>query len=322
MKAAMQHTYGAPDVLSLVEVDRPIIGDGDVLVQVHASTVTQGDRRLRAADFPGISKLFGRLMMGIFRPKNPIPGTVFAGKVVAVGSAVTQFAVGDDVFGGCPHSAHAEALSIAEDSSVARMPAGMSYDEAAAVPYGAVTASTFLSDFGKLQRGERVLIVGASGGVGRYAVQLAHHLGAEVTGVSSAATVDLVRSLGADHVVDYATEDVTRNGQRYDLILDTMDLLSFGQCRSSLTPTGRYLSLHIGLRLLFHSLWTKLTGGPRALLGVAFGSRSKMEQVRELVEQGAISPVIDRRYPLAQIADAHRRFETARPHGSVVIAVA
>lgn len=317
MRAAMNTTYGAPNVLSTTEVSRPAIGERDVLVEVRASVVSQGDRRLRAADFPGISKI-GRLMVGLFRPKHPIPGSMFAGRVTAVGAAVTHFAVGDDVFGSCLHGAHAEYLAVPEDSGIARMPAGLSYDEAAAVPYGATTAVVFLRDLAKVERGERVLIVGASGGVGRFAVQLAHHLGAHVTGVCSR-DHELVRALGADQVIDYTREDFTENGEHYDVILDTAEGNRFGRSRGSLTARGRYLSLYLSVSLLFQMAITALRKGHRAICGVAMADRTLMESVRELVEDGALRPVIARRYPLERIAEAHALLEAGRPSGSVVI---
>jgi len=322
MKAATQNSYGAPDVLTIVDIDRPAIADDAILVQVHASPVTQGDRRLRSSDFPGISWLPGRLMMGLFRPKNPVPGTMFAGRVVAVGGAVTRFTPGDDVFGSCEGGAHAEYLTVLQDGPVATMPAGLSYEEAAAVPYGAGTALTFLGELGQLQRGQRVLILGASGGVGRYAVQLAKHLGADVTGVCSGRNFELVRGLGADHVIDYSRDDFTADGQRYDLILDTIGATRFDLCRGSLTDDGRYLSLIVSLRLIFHMAMTSLFGDKKAILGVAMGNREQIVQVRELIEAGALRPVIDRRFPLARIADAHAYLESVHPSGDVVVSVA
>jgi len=323
MKAAITPKYGTPDVLSMTEVSRPEVGNHDVLVEVRASVVTQGDRRLRAADFPGISWLPGRLMMGLFRPKNPVPGTAFAGRVVAVGKAVTRFAEGDDVFGGCMHGAHAEYLAVPEDSPIAPMPRDLDYAEAAAVPYGAITALVFLRDIAKVQAGERVLVIGASGGVGRFGVQLAHHLGADVTGVCSR-DHDLVRDLGAGRVIDYTKEDFTDNGERYDVIFDTTLDNNFRRSCGSLTSRGRYLSLHMSASLLFQMGLTALTasrGGPRALSGVAMGDPKQMEAVRELVDEGALRPVIAKSFPLEGLADAHVFLEEGRARGSVVIEV-
>lgn len=326
MKAAIVNAYGSPDVLTIDQVEVPAIGDRDVLIRVHASPVTQGDRRLRSSDFPGFTWLPGRLMTGLSRPRNRIPGTQFAGRVVAIGDAVTRFEVGDDVFGGTMHSAQAEYLSMPEDGALARMPGELGHAEAAAVPYGAVTALHFLRDMARVQPGERVLIVGASGGVGRFAVQIARHLGAEVTGVASG-DLALVRELGADRVIDYRTEDITGgdrdDDRRYHVIFDTSGALGFRRARHALTATGRFLSLMMSIPLLFQTLITAIfRKGRRALTGVALATPELLEQVRELVDTGAIRPVLDRRFPLKRIADAHVRLETARPHGSVVVTLA
>ncbi|MCB9749104.1 MAG: NAD(P)-dependent alcohol dehydrogenase [Myxococcales bacterium] len=316
MKAATQDTYGSPDTLRIVEVAAPEPGEREILVQIHASDVTQGDRRLRSGDFPGISWLPGRLMMGFFGPKHR-PGTMFAGRVVAVGRGVTRFSVGDDVFGSVDHGAHAELVAMAEDGSVAAMPDGLSYREAAAIPYGAGTAIVFLRDLAKLQAGEHVLILGATGGVGRYAVQLAKALGAEVTAVCSAPNHALARSLGADHVIDYQREDYRASGRRYDVVFDTIGASRFE--RRVLTETGRYLSLIVTARLLVQMLITSRGRGRKAIAGVAFGSQALTEDVRELAQRGALRPVLDRTFPFAQLAEAHRHVETGRPAGSVIV---
>jgi NADPH:quinone reductase-like Zn-dependent oxidoreductase len=319
MKAAITPSYGPAHVLQIRDEPTPGIGDHEVLVQIHAAPVTAGDRRLRAADFPGISALPGRLMMGVLRPRHVVQGTMFAGRIVEVGTAVTRYAVGDDVFGSTDHGAYAEYLCAPEDGPMARMPADLGYDEAAAVPYGAVTAMLFLRDLGSVAPGDKVLIVGASGGVGRFAVQLAKHLGAEVTGVCSRTNFELVRGLGADHVIDYKTEDFTQSGKRYDVIFDIADATSFGRCRSSLTQDGRYLTLYISVGVLLQMALTSLTGGPQAKFSVAFGDRKDMEQLSDLIEQGVIRPVIAKHFPLARIADAHAEAETGRLHGSVMV---
>lgn len=321
MKAATNRRYGSPEVLTIEDIDRPQITEDQVLVAVQASPVSQGDRRLRSADFPGISALPGRLMMGVSRPKNPIPGTVFAGRVVEVGAAVTRWQVGDDIFGSCDHSAHAEYLAVAQDGPMARMPAGMGYAEAAAVPYGAVTALLFLRDHAQLVAGQQVLVIGAAGGVGRYVVQLARHMGATVTGVCSARSFDLVGELGADHVIDYHSQDFSTCGQRFDVVFDTIGVSSLAHSRPALTPTGRYLSLIVSLRLLFDVLLSALTSGPKAIFGVALGDQRDMDQVRDLVERGAIRPVIARRFPLDRIAEAHAHLEQAGGQGAVVVDV-
>lgn len=321
MQAAMNTAYGAPDVLAPTEVERPTIGAGQVLVQVHASVVNEGDRRLRAADFPGLSSVFGRLMIGVFGPRHPIGGSSFAGQVVEVGAKVTRFAVGDQVFGGVMHGAYAEYLAVSEDDGIAKMPENATHAEAAAIPYGLVTALVFLRDKAKVQPGERVLVVGASGGVGRMAVQVAKHLGAHVTGVCSR-DQDLVLALGADEVIDYTREHFTTRDETWDVILDTTEGDHFRSFRPALTAVGRYLSLYVTLRMLFEMAVTAMRDGPRAMTGVAMGDPALMDDVRALVEQGAVRPVIAKRYPLGQIANAHAFFEASRPRGSVVIDVA
>jgi len=319
MKAITQRTYGTPDALTFGERERPGVGAHDVLVEVHASAVTQADRRLRAGDYPGIAWLPGRLVMGLTGPRKAIPGTAFAGRVVAVGPAVSRFAVGDDVFGSVLHGAYAELVAVPETGGIAPMPKGLTFEEAAALPYGAVTARYFLRDLGKLERGQRVCILGASGGVGRFAVQLAKHLGAEVTAVCSRRNHDLVRSLGADHVVDYEREDFRETERRYDIVLDTLGVSRFDRCRRALSPTGRFLTLIVSARGLVQMLRTAIFGGQRALMGVAAVRRQHLDNVRELVETGAMRPLIDRVFPLERIADAHARLESGRTQGVVVV---
>lgn len=322
MNAIVQNAYGTPAVLTLATVATPTVGEHDILVQIHASPVTQGDRRLRAADFPGVSAVPGRLMMGVLRPKNPIPGTMFAGRVTAVGAAVTRFVVGDDVFGSAPHSAYAEYLKVADDAPVAKIPPGVGYAEAAAVPYGAVTSLVCLRDLAPVRPGHRVLVLGAAGGVGRFAVQLARHLGAEVTGVCSARDFDRVRALGATHVIDHHTEDYTRSGERYDVVFDIPGVSSFGAARGSLTAEGRYVSLLVSLRLMWSVLVTSVTGGQRAVFGLAFGTQADMDEVAALVAQGVFRPVVDRTFPLENAGEAHTWLEVERPSGAVVLTVA
>lgn len=319
MKAAITQSYGSADVLETREVPRPTIGEHDVLVRVQASPVTAGDRRLRAADFPPMMALPGRLMVGLRRPKHPVQGTMFAGRVLEVGSAVTRFRVGDDVFGSVDHGAYAEYLSLPQDGAMAKMPLGTSYEAAACVPYGAVTALRFLRDLGAVEAGQKVLVLGASGGVGRFAVQLAKHLGAEVTGVSSRKNLELVRSLGAQHVIDYENEDFKTNGQRYDVIFDIAGTTSFSEVRTSLTETGRYLTLFISVGVLLQMALTSMGSGPKAKFAVALGDRKDMEELRTLMERGALQAVVARTYPLDEIAEAHSAAEARRDAGSVVV---
>lgn len=321
MKAIIQQSYGSPDVLSLAQVESPTIGPREILVRVHATPITRGDRRLRAADYPGVTWLAGRLMSGLLRPRHAIPGTNFAGTVVAVGDSVTRFAAGDMVYGTCAHGACAEFLPVRDDGPVVRMPDGISFEEAAALPYGAVTALTFLRDLGEVRRGQRVLVVGAAGGVGRFAVQIARHFGAEVIGMCRTDDFELVRDLGASEVIDSSSHDFDADARDYDIIFDTSGTVRFAQCRASLTRTGRFLSVDIRLRLLWHMALTARRDGRRALFGLAMASRQDLEQLRDMVEQGSVRPVIDRCYPLEQVRDAHLRADVDRPRGSVVLTV-
>ncbi|MEO1272798.1 MAG: NAD(P)-dependent alcohol dehydrogenase [Myxococcota bacterium] len=321
MQAITQHQYGAPNVLKLNTVTPPTIGPHEVLIEVHASPVTQGDRRLRAADFPGIAKLFGRLMVGLTRPKNTIPGTMFAGRIADVGTSVTRFKPGDRVFGSSLNGgAWAEFLVMPEGGELAHMPQGFGYDEACTLPYGGLTALVFLRDFGQIAAGQRVAIVGASGGVGQFAVQLAHHIGAEVTAVCSRDHAR-VRALGASEVIDYRVEDFTDGGRRYDIIFDTSGTLRWSQCRHALTPQGRYLSLYLTAELLFRMAVTSWSQGRKALGGVALGTAELLEELRRLAEQGAFRPIIDSDYPLSHTVQAHARLEQGGTFGSVVVHV-
>lgn len=320
MYAITLDRYGPPSVLRATDAARPSAGPGELLVEVHASAVSQGDRRLRAGDFPGITWLPGRLIIGLLGPRSPIPGTMFAGKVVAVGAGVTRLAVGDEVFGSAAHGAHAELLVVSEGSAVARMPDGLSYEQAAALPYGGLTALFFLRDLGGLQPGQRVCVLGATGGVGSVAVQLARAMGAEVTAVCSARNQETARALGASHTVDYRREDYRQRGP-YDLIFDTIGATDFGAARAALSAQGRYLSLIMSAKLLMWTVLSRILGGNRAYTGVAPGGPAPMEQLAALASSGAIRPVIDRVFPLSAVADAHARVEAGGAPGMVVLRV-
>ncbi len=322
MKAVNQQQYGGPQVLALVQAPTPEPSATEVVVAVCASAVTQGDRRLRAADFPGISAIPGRLMLGLTRPRQPVPGSTFAGRVVAVGADVRRWQVGDEVFGLAMHGAWAEQLRMPEDGALARKPAGLSFEEAAALPYGAGTAVAFLRDLVDVQAGERVLVAGAAGGVGRYAVQLAHHLGAEVTAVCSAADADLARALGADEVLDYRDADFWTLGRTWDVVFDTSGAVGFGQCRGALSAQGRYATLEISVAVLWHMAWTAWGRGPRAHFTVAMDSAASLEAVAGLVDAGALRPRVARTFGLDDIAAAHRCLEAGGLGGEVVVAVA
>ena len=326
MKAIIYTEYGSPDVLHLEEVDKPTPKADEVLIKVHAATVTAGDANMRGFTFvpPGFGPL-PRLMFGLRKPRKPILGTEVSGDVEAVGSAVTLFKPGDQVFGigSMTVGAYAEYVCRSEKGALALKPANMTYEEAAAVPFGGLTALYFLRDKAKVQEGQKVLIIGASGGVGTYAVQLAKYYGAEVTGVCSTRNLDLVTALGADRVIDYTHEDFTQNDKLYDVIVDTVPgKASFARCKGSLTPTGLYLAVAGGPREMGQTLWTSIRGGKKVIGGTGGVHKQDLMFLKELVEAGHIKAYIDKCYPLEQTAEAHRYVDTGRKRGNVVITVA
>lgn len=325
MKAIVYTVYGSPDVLHLQDVDKPSPKDSEVLIRIYAATVTAGDVNVRGFTFvpPGFGPL-PRLMFGLRKPKKTILGTELAGEIEAVGKDVTLFKKGDKVFGIASElfGAYAEYTCRPEAGALAIKPANLSYEEAAAVPFGAVTALYFLRDMAKLQHGQKALINGASGGVGTYAIQLAKYYAAEVTGVCSAASIALVKSLGADKVIDYTKEDFTQSGETYDVILDTVvGKTSFSRCKGSLKPKGLYLAVAGGLQEVGQMLWTSVTGGQKVIVGSPLERKEELSFLKELIEAGKIKPVIDRRYPLEQAAEAHRYVDKGHKKGNVVITV-
>lgn len=322
MQAATYRAYGPPEVLHIEEKDRPTPKAGEVLVRVRASSVTSGDARIRGFKDPGIFWLPMRLMLGLFAPRHPVAGMEFSGEIEALGKAVTQFRVGEPVFGMTwLYGANAEYLTIPSDALIAIRPSKLTPKEAAAVPFGALSALVFLRDLGQVKRGQKVLIYGASGSVGVFAVQIAKHFGAEVTAVCSTANVDLAKSLGADHVIDYRTQDFARQGKAYDLIFDTVGVTAFSWCRHALTPQGRHLFLSGGLTQIAQALWTSMRGGKRVVFGVPKNTKADLVVIKSLIEDGTIRPIIDRVYPLHEIVEAHRYVDTGRKRGSVVIMI-
>jgi NADPH:quinone reductase-like Zn-dependent oxidoreductase len=318
MKAIVCAKYGTPDVLQLQEIEKPIPKDNEVRIRVHAGVVTPSDCAFRKAD-PFVI----RFIYGLIRPKYTILGVELAGEIEAVGKDVKLFKTGDQVYGMSPNSfgANAEYMCLPEDKPVVIKPANATYEEAAGVCDGATTALTFLRDKANIQSGQKVLINGASGSVGAYAVQLAKYYGAEVTGVCSTVNVELVKSLGADKVIDYAKEDFTKGGQSYDVIFDAVGKSSFSRCKGSLKQRGIYLTTVPTLGLMLQMLWTSKFGSKKAI-STASGLKQTKENLiylKELVEAGKIRPVIDRRYPLEQTAEAHRYVEKGHKRGNVVI---
>jgi NADPH:quinone reductase-like Zn-dependent oxidoreductase len=323
MKAIVCTEYGPPEVLQLQEVEQPVPKDNEVLIKIHAATVTAADCGFRRAD-PFIARFYN----GFTRPKNAIPGSELAGEIEAVGRNVQRYKEGDQVYGLSPQSfgANAQYVCLPEDGVLASKPANLTYEQAAAVPSGATTALPFLRDKGKIQGGQRVLVNGASGSVGSYAVQLARYLGAEVTGVCSTANLEMVGSLGAGGVIDYTKEDFTKTGQTYDVIFDAVGKSSFSRCKGSLAENGVYLSTVLGLPILVQMLWTSMVGSKKAVfMPTGLRPSSEISQdlrfLRELVEAGEIRPVVDRRYPLEQTSEAHRYVEKGHKKGNVVITV-
>lgn len=322
MKAIVFKKYGPPEVLQLQEVAKPTPGDHEILIRIHATTVTAGDCIMRGATYPPLYWLPMRVMNGFLRPRKTIPGSELAGEVEAVGKDVTRFKTGDQVYAesGFGLGAYAEYICLPEGGLIARKPANVTYEEAAAAVDGPLTA-LFLLRKGNIQTGQQVLVNGASGMVGTFAVQLARYFGAEVTGVCSGANAELVKSLGAEKVIDYTKEDFTENGQTYDMVLDAVGKSSFTRCKGSLKQNGFYLTTVPTLAVILQMLWTSKIGTRRVISGLPSQKPDDLIFLSGLIEAGEMRSVIDRRYPLAQIAEAQRYVETGRKKGCVVITV-
>lgn len=322
MRTATCRRYGPPEVLKIEEVSRPAPKAGEVLVAVHSTSVTSGDARMRAFKGAGIFWLPMRLIFGLLRPRNPFPGMEFAGKVAEIGKDVTKFSVGDLVFGMKIGGANAEYVAVRENAAIAIKPERLGFNEAAVAPFGALSALAFLRDFARLKSGENILVHGASGAVGVFAVQLAKHMGATVTGVCSTANLELVKSLGADTVIDYTATDFTQAPRVYDVILDTVGGTSFSRSKRVLAPSGRHVFLVQDWLQLLQSLWTSVRPGKRVVCGISGGdSQHDLIEIARLIEDGIIKPVVDRRLQLDAIVDAHRYVETGRKRGGVVVSV-
>jgi NADPH:quinone reductase-like Zn-dependent oxidoreductase len=317
MKAIVYTRFGPPEVLHIQEVEKPTPKPNEVLIRIHATTVVKEDPDMRAS--PGFN--------GLLKPRHPILGQELAGEVEAAGRSVTRFSPGDQVSGIDMFGAYAEYKCMPENGALAIKPVNLSYEEAASVPNGALTALPFLRDKGNVHSGQTVLIYGASGSVGAAAVQLAKYFGAEVTGVCSTSNLEWVKSLGADQVIDYTQEDFTEDGRTFDVIFDTVGKRSFSECKGSLTDEGIYLATVPTPAIMLQALWSAKSGSKKVKF-VAAGLRPAREKIKdlvfltELIEAGKITAVIDRCYPLEQIVEAHRYVEQGHKKGNVVITVA
>lgn len=323
MKAIVCTRYGGPDVLEFQHVPKPEPKDNEVLIKNYASTVTTSGAFMRRGE-----PRFARLFTGLRRPNVAIPGTDLAGIVEAIGKDVSKFSVGDRVFAATDTKmgAHAEYTCAAEDSAIAPMPANASFEEAAAICEGGLTALPFLRDSAHLKAGQRVLIIGASGAIGTFAVQLANHFGATVTGVCSSANVELVGSLGANRIIDYSREEVTQSNETFDVVFDTVGKSSFSKCKRILTDRGYYLSPVLTFGTLASMLWTSCFGKKKAVFS-ATGLRSAADKTQDMLflkerfEAGELRSVIDRRYPLEQAAEANEYVDQGHKKGNVVLVI-
>jgi len=317
MKAAIYTQYGSPEVLRIQDVTKPTPKNNEVLVRIKATAVNSGDWRLRKADPYAV-----RFIFGFLKPRINTLGAVYSGEIESVGSDVKQFKVGDFVFGHTDMSfgAYAEYISIPENGSIALKPANISHMEAATVPFGGVTALHFLKK-AKIQPGQKVLVVGASGAVGSAAVQLAKSFGAVVTGVCSTANVDLVRSIGADKVIDYTKEDFTTNGEIYDVIFDSVNVMSVSRASKVLSETGVMILSAAGMSEMMKGSWISMTSKKKVMTGVIKHKTADITFLKKLLETGKYKPVVDRTYPLEQIAQAHAYVEKGHKKGNVAIEV-
>lgn len=320
MKAIICTKYGPPEVLQLKEIEKPTPRDNEVLIKIYATTATSPDCLMRSG-----KSLLGRMIMGLKKPRTKyrIPGLELAGKVEAVGKDVKRFREDDQVYGftGFSPGAYAEYKCMSETGSLAIKPSNITYEEAAAIVDGGTTALFFLKDKAQIKSGEKVLINGASGSMGTAAVQLAKYFGAEVTGVCSTRNLELVKSLGADKVIDYTKEDFTKNGETYDIIFDVVSRSSFSRCKTSLKQNGRYIVTIQGLVPIVQTLWTKVAGNKKVIFSWSIDKGKALVFLRELIEAGKFKAILDRCYPLEQVTEAHQFIEKGHKKGSVVISV-
>ncbi len=323
MKAILYIEYGSADVLRLGEIARPTPNDAEILIRVRAAEVTKADCEIRSFSFP--VKWFWlpmRLVMGIPRPRRQVLGCYFSGEVAAVGKDVSKFKVGDQVFGsaGLRMGAYGEYVCLPAKYTISAKPSNMSFEEAAAVPLGGLNAIHFLR-LARVQKGEKVLINGAGGSIGTFAVQIAKDMGAEVTAVDSGIKQDMLRRIGADHFFDYTTEDFTKSGQRYDVIFDMVARSSYSGCVATLNPKGRYVMGNPRLWDMLRSAVTSVFTDKKAIFAFAGETEKELLTLKEMIEDGNIKSTVDRVYPMERVAEAHRRVETEQRLGSVVISL-
>lgn len=314
MKAVVYNSYGSPEVLHIEEVSKPTPGDNDILVKVYAAGVNSGDARLRAARFPKGFGLIARLIFGILKPKKRILGVCFSGVVESVGKNVTKFKIGEDVFGmtGGNMGTYAEYLTINENKAITLKPNNMSYEEAAAISFGGTTALYFLKNKAKIQQGQKILINGASGAVGTNAIQVAKYYGADVTGVCSTSNVDLVKSIGADQVIDYKKENLFDIDKKYDIVMDTVGNISIGQGKKLLAENGVLALVVAGLPEMIRS-------GKKVITGSADEKKEDLELLCELFSKGKLKVLIDKVYNFEDIVEAHRHADTGHKRGNIVL---
>tara|TARA_B100000768_G_scaffold181012_1_gene202547 strand:+ start:39 stop:1001 length:963 start_codon:yes stop_codon:yes gene_type:complete len=316
MKAIGWTAYGEPDVLKLIDVEKPTPQNNEVLIRIYASTVTTGDCRLRALKVPFGMRFLTRLAFGVIKPRNLIPGMDFSGEIESVGNKVSKFKEGDRVFGttGMKMGAHAEYTCIEEDNAIVQIPDSLSYKNAVSLIFGGLTAIHFLRDKVKVKKGDRVLINGASGAVGTAAIQVAKYYGADVTGICSSKNHVLAKSLGADNMIDYTKEKFYKNGKSYDVILDTVGNLSFITCKKSITKSGKAVLINTGFGPILQSLTNR-----KLVCGVAGESKESLNFLIELVNSRKLTPVIDSAYPLEKAAEAHRYVDDGHKKGNVIL---
>lgn len=333
MRAAVYTKFGPPEVVRIQDIADPVPGDADVLIRVHATTVTTGDWRVRSKTMPApVFTLLAPLVLGVRGPRKEVLGTECAGVVERVGAKVTAFGPRDRVVAvtDMKMGAHAELVRVCADSAITRVPANLTFDEAVSIPFGAMVALHCLRDLAALKPGQRVLVVGASGAIGVAAVQLARHMGALVTGVCSTANIARVLGLGATAVIDRTQVDFTLDERGYDIVLDTVGATSFAKCKGVLTPDGQFLAVLMGLTEFWQMFWTKLVsrrvgglvGGRRVRGAIVSANAADLAFLMGLAEAGHIKPVIDSTYPLERIVEAHRRVDSGRKVGSVVVTIA